>query len=84
MTSAIEIKHIYPISSYLTFEWLRDGTRSHEMLTAIDHFEAQMWRNNEVAPPPDCSMELPQLKVALEAATRDVNRETVVQRLARI
>ena len=64
--------------------WLRDGTRSHEMLTAIDRFKVQTWMNNKVAPPLDYFMELPQLKGALEAATWDVNRETVVQRLARI
>jgi hypothetical protein len=64
--------------------WLRDGTQSHEMLAAIDRFEVQTRRNNEVALPPDCSMELPQLKAALEATTRDASRETVVQRLARI
>jgi hypothetical protein len=63
--------------------WLRDGTRSHEMLAAIDRFEVQTQRNNEVAPP-DCSMEFPQLKAALEVATWDVNRETVVRRLAQI
>jgi hypothetical protein len=54
------------------------------MLTAIDCFEVQTQRNNEVAPPLNCSIELPQLKAALEAATQDVNREAVFRRLARI
>jgi methionyl-tRNA formyltransferase len=60
--------------------WLRDGTQSHEMLAVIDHFEVQTRRKNEVAPPPVCSMELPQLKAVLEAVT--LNRETVVRSLA--
>jgi hypothetical protein len=59
--------------------WLRDGTRSHELLAAIDCFELQMRRNNEVALPLVCSVELPKLKAALEAGIRDINRETVVQ-----
>ena len=63
--------------------WLRDGTQNHEMLAAIDCFEVQTRRNNVVATPSDCCMELPQLKAALEVATR-VNRETMVQRLAQI
>jgi hypothetical protein len=29
-------------------------------------------RDNEVAPPPDCSMELPQMKAELEAAMWDM------------
>jgi hypothetical protein len=62
--------------------WLRDGTWSHEMLAAIDCFKVQTRRKNEVAPPPVCSMELPQLKVVLVAVT--LNRETVVRSLARI
>jgi hypothetical protein len=59
--------------------WLRDGTRSLELLAAIDCFEVQTWRKNDVALPSVCSMELPKLKVKLEAGIRDVNRETVVQ-----
>jgi hypothetical protein len=62
--------------------WLRDGTRSHELLDAIDRFEEQTRRNNVVVPPPDCSMEFPQWKAKLEAFT--INRETVVRRLAGI
>jgi hypothetical protein len=62
--------------------WLRDGTQSREMLAAIDCFEVQMRRKNEVAPPLVCSMELSKLKAALEAGTRDINRETVVRSLA--
>jgi hypothetical protein len=59
--------------------WLRDGTRSHELLAAIDCFEVQTQRKNEVALPPVYSVELPKLKAALEAGIRDVNRETVVR-----
>jgi hypothetical protein len=59
--------------------WLRDGTRSHELLTVIDCVEVQMWRKNEVAPPLICSMELPKLKAALEARIQDENRETAVR-----
>jgi hypothetical protein len=62
--------------------WLRDGTRSHELLDAIDRFEEQTRRNNVVVPPPDCSMEFPQWKAKLEAF--NINRETVVRRLAGI
>jgi hypothetical protein len=62
--------------------WLRDGSRSHEMLAVIDRFEVQTRRKNEVAPPPVCSMELPQLKATLEVVT--IKRETVVRSLARI
>jgi hypothetical protein len=58
--------------------WLRDGTRSHELLVVIDCVEVQTRRKNEVAPPV-CSMELPKLKAALEARIRDENRETVVR-----
>ena len=54
--------------------WLRESTRCHEVLAAIDHIEVQTRRKNEVAPPPACSIELPQLKAALEAVT--LNRET--------
>jgi hypothetical protein len=36
--------------------WLRDGTRSHELLAIIDCFEEQTRRNNKVAPPPICPM----------------------------
>jgi hypothetical protein len=59
--------------------WLRDGTRSQELLAAIDCFEVQTRRKNEVTLPPVCSMELPKLKAAM-AGIRDVNRETVVRR----
>jgi hypothetical protein len=59
--------------------WLRDGTRSHELLAAIDCFEVQTRRKNEVALPLVCSVELPKLKAALEARIWDVNRETVVR-----
>jgi hypothetical protein len=59
--------------------WLRDGTRSHELLAAIDCFEVQTQRKNKVALPPVYSVELPKLKAALEAGIRDVNRETVVR-----
>ena len=38
--------------------WLREGTRSHELLPVIDCFEVQTRRKNEVAPPLICSMEL--------------------------
>jgi hypothetical protein len=62
--------------------WLRNGTRSHEMLAVINRFEVQTRRKNKVAPPPVCSMELPQLKAMLEAVT--LNRETVVRSLAHI
>jgi hypothetical protein len=62
--------------------WLRDGTRSHEMLAAIDCFEVQTQRKNEVAPPPVCFIEFLKLKVTLEAGTWDVNRETMVRSLA--
>jgi hypothetical protein len=62
--------------------WLRDGTRSHELLAVIDCFEVQTRRKNEVAPPLVYSMELPKLKAALEAGIRDENRETVVRCLA--
>ena len=57
--------------------WLRDGTRSHELLDAIECIEVQTWRKNEVGPPPVCSMELPKLKAMLEPGTRDINREIV-------
>ena len=50
--------------------WLRDGTRSHKLLAAIDCFEEQTQRKNVVALPPVCSMELPKLKAALEAGIR--------------
>jgi hypothetical protein len=59
--------------------WLRDGTRSPELLAAIDCFEVQTWRKNEVALPPVYSVELPKLKVVLEAGIRAVNRENVVR-----
>jgi hypothetical protein len=53
--------------------WLRDGTRSQELLAAIDCFEVQTRRKNKVTLPPVCSMELPKLKAAM-AGIRDVNR----------
>ena len=59
--------------------WLRDGTWSHELLAAIDCFEVQTRRKNEVALPPVYSVELPKLKVKLEAGIWDVNRENVVR-----
>jgi hypothetical protein len=61
---------------------LRDGSRSHELLAAIDGFEVQTRRKIEVAPSLVCSMELPQLNAKLEAGTRAVNRETAVRSLA--
>jgi hypothetical protein len=55
------------------FGWMRQGGQNHEnLLTAADRFEEQMRKDNEVAPPLDCSMELPQLKAELEAAMRDM------------
>jgi hypothetical protein len=52
---------------------MRQGGWNHENLfAAVDHFEEQTWRDNEVAPPPDCSMELPQLKAKLEVAMWDM------------
>ena len=55
------------------FGWMRQGGRNHEnLLTAVEHFEAQTRRDNEVAPPLDCYMELPQLKAELEAAMQDM------------
>jgi hypothetical protein len=64
--------------------WMRESTRCHEVLAAIDSIEVQTRRKNEVAPPPVCSMELPQLKAKLEAGipVGDVDRETVVRILA--
>jgi hypothetical protein len=59
--------------------WLRDGTRSHELLAAIDCFEVQTRRKNEVALPLVYYVELPKLKAALEAGIRAVNKENVVQ-----
>ena len=56
--------------------WLREGTRSHELLAVIDCFEVQTRRKNEVAPPPVYPMELSKLKVTLEAGIWDDNRET--------
>jgi hypothetical protein len=56
------------------FGWMRHGGRHHEkLLAAVDRFEKQTRKDNEVAPPPDCSMELPQMKAVLEAAMRDVD-----------
>jgi hypothetical protein len=64
--------------------WMRESTRCHEVLAAIDSIEVQTRRKNKVAPPPVCSMELPQLKAKLEAGipVDDVDRETVVRILA--
>ena len=59
--------------------WLRDGTRSHELLTIIDCVEEQMRRKNKVASPLVCSMELQKLKAGLKARIQDENMETVVQ-----
>jgi hypothetical protein len=43
--------------------WFFGWMRHHEnLLAAVDRFEEQTQRDNEVAPPPDCSMELPQMK----------------------
>jgi hypothetical protein len=54
------------------FGWMRQGGQNHEnLLAAVDRFEEQTRRDNEVAPP-DCSMELPQLKAELEAVMRDM------------
>jgi hypothetical protein len=61
---------------------MRENTRCNEVLAAIDRMEEQEQRKNEVAPPPVCSMELPQLKAKLEAGIRVANRETVVRILA--
>jgi hypothetical protein len=58
--------------------WLRESTRCHEVLAAIDRIEVQTRRKNEVAPPQVCSTEIPQLKAKL-AGVRAANRETVVQ-----
>jgi hypothetical protein len=58
--------------------WLRDGTRSPELLVVIDCMEAGTRRKNEVAPPPVCSSELSKLKAKL-AGIRDENRENVVR-----
>jgi hypothetical protein len=58
--------------------WLRESTRCHEVLAAIDRIEVQTRSKNEVAPPLVYSIELPQLKVKLEAGIRVANREMVV------
>jgi hypothetical protein len=58
--------------------WLRDGTRNHNLLAAIDCFEVRTRRKNEVAPPPVCSIELPKLKAKL-AGIQDEDRENVVR-----
>jgi hypothetical protein len=55
--------------------WVDEAGRpeSYEnLLIAVDRFEEQTRRDNEVAPPLDCSMELPQLKAELEAAMWDL------------
>jgi hypothetical protein len=55
------------------FGWMRQGGQNHENLfAAFDRFEEQTRRDNEVAPPLDCSMELPQMKAELEAAMQDM------------
>ena len=55
------------------FGWMRQGGWNHEnLLAAVDHFEEHTRRGNEVAPPPDCSMELLQMKAELEAMMRDM------------
>ena len=42
------------------FGWMRQGGWNHEnLLAAVDRFEEQTRRDNEVAPSLDCSMELP-------------------------
>jgi hypothetical protein len=58
--------------------WLRESTRSQELLAVIDCFEVQTRRKNEIAPPPICSMELPKMKVGLAVGIRDDNKEIVV------
>jgi hypothetical protein len=58
--------------------WLRDGTRNHNLLGAIDCFEVGTRRSNEVAPPPVCPIELPKLKAKL-AGIEDEDRENVVR-----
>jgi hypothetical protein len=55
--------------------WLRDGTRSQELLAVIDCFEVQTRRKNEGALPSVYPMELPKLKAMLEAGIRDSNRD---------
>jgi hypothetical protein len=62
--------------------WMRESTRCHEVLAAIDRIEVHTRRKNKVAPPPICSMELPQLKAKLEAGIPVVDREKVVRILA--
>jgi hypothetical protein len=42
--------------------WLRDGTRNHNLLAVIDCFEVGTRRKNEVAPPPVCPIELPEVE----------------------
>jgi predicted GNAT superfamily acetyltransferase len=62
--------------------WLRDGTRSPELLDAIKSVEVQARRKKEIGSPPACSMELPKLKAMLEARIqdKDTNWETIVRR----
>jgi hypothetical protein len=55
--------------------WLRDGTRSQELLAAIDCFEVQTRIKNEGVRPPVYPMELSKLKAMLEAGIRDANRD---------
>jgi hypothetical protein len=59
--------------------WLRDGTRSQELLAAIDCFEVQTRRKNEGALPLVCPMELPKVKVMLEVGIWDANMEIVLR-----
>jgi hypothetical protein len=59
--------------------WLRDGTRSQELLAAIDCFEEQTRRRNEDASPPVCPMVLTKLRAKMGTGIRDPNRETVVR-----
>jgi hypothetical protein len=64
------------------FGWMRHGGQNHEnLLTAGDHFEEQTQRDNEVAPPPDCSLELPQMKAELAAMMRDVDSWAITTKM---
>jgi hypothetical protein len=64
------------------FVWMRHGGRHHEnLLTAVDRFEEQMQRDNEVASPPDCSLELLQLKAELEAVMRDIDSGAITTKM---
>jgi hypothetical protein len=77
--SATSVIESQPLVNGLTeaqawyFGWMRQGGRNHkDMLAAVDRFEEQTRRDNKVAPPPDFSMELPQMKAELEAAMQDM------------